>query len=520
MQAAIIFGCSTVGLNAMFAYVKKLKVKVNTMTIIVNAYRLLFSTASAIALLLQQTDVAFYIFIAGCATYTVNIPIVRLKIRLNKTDKVNISLIADSFFFAPILLAFMYVNDKSYIRFIEFLNNCPKMSKILNLIEATEYQSKVTAFNPIIVYLFTILEFFCSTYPSVKFSRKTLISSYTKTYTTLLALFYALAGSANFDFTMQPLFYKITTKKFLVNIPDYLLLNSVVINLVHFFFGLIPANWYANTLSIINLICGATAIVYQYRNLTKPLLILTPVFILVGQFADLFDGKAAQKYGSTPNGEMFDDVADFFSFGLATGMFVYKVVRYDLLLSNIVAIALSLLYVCLITFRLVRFVVNKRKAGIKTGVACFEGCPSPAVACLVIIVSCLVELLIIDKKFDLLYLRIFYIAFVIFAGYMAASTIKYAHLGRGIMAKKSFSSKVVGLYGAYFFICLFKAFVDKHYEPCLIVSFVGMFVYMISPFFAEKLGLLGSTNEIQETEYIKRGNKKDDDKREDTGDSM
>ena len=55
-----------------------------------------------------------------------------------------------------------------------------------------------------------------------------------------------------------------------------------------------------------------------------------PTFVLIGQFADLFDGRAADKWGSTPHGEIFDDVADFTSFGLATGLFVFKVMTVDL----------------------------------------------------------------------------------------------------------------------------------------------------------------------------------------------
>lgn len=42
------------------------------------------------------------------------------------------------------------------------------------------------------------------------------------------------------------------------------------------------------------------------------------------------------------------------------------------------ALALVILYILAILYRLIRFVVNKRKAGIKTGVKYFEGYPSPA----------------------------------------------------------------------------------------------------------------------------------------------
>jgi len=95
------------------------------------------------------------------------------------------------------------------------------------------------------------------------------------------------------------------------------------------------------------------------------------MFIMAGQFADLFDGRAAERWGSTKHGELFDDIADFVSFSLATGFLIFRVSTNDLELPPVVGILYGVFYAGCIVYRLIRFVVNKRKEGLVTGVKYF-----------------------------------------------------------------------------------------------------------------------------------------------------
>ena len=81
-------------------------------------------------------------------------------------------------------------------------------------------------------------------------------------------------------------------------------------------FKLIPNYWYANILSLMNLVCGLAGC-WVILTGRPPVYALGLVFL--GQFLDLFDGRAAERWGSTPKGEVFDDVADGTSFGLTVG---------------------------------------------------------------------------------------------------------------------------------------------------------------------------------------------------------
>ncbi len=120
-------------------------------------------------------------------------------------------------------------------------------------------------------------------------------------------------------------------------------------------FKLVPNYWYANILSIMNLFCGLAGcwVVLSGRPLVYAL-----GLVFLGQFLDLFDGRAAERWGSTPKGELFDDVADGTSFGLTTGLIAAA--SFSHLWPGIV---LGCLYVGATVYRLIRFVVEKRKAG-------------------------------------------------------------------------------------------------------------------------------------------------------------
>ncbi|TRO78779.1 CDP-alcohol phosphatidyltransferase family protein [Desulfuromonas acetexigens] len=226
-------------------------------------------------------------------------------------------------------------------------------------------------------------------------------------------------------------------------------------------FKLVPNYWYANILSIMNLVCGLAGC-YVLLAGHPPVYALGLVFL--GQFLDLFDGRAAERWGSTPRGEVFDDVADGTSFGLTVGLMValsFPTLGVGLIIGG--------LYLAAVVYRLVRFVVEKRKAGVLGGVGTFSGMPSPAGALLagtscVFIPSPLINGII-----------------VLVTSALMVSRVPYAHFGRTILPKipKIVRVLVLGL----FLFMLALGFRRDEYTAPLLISLVAALAYLISPLF-------------------------------------
>ena len=129
------------------------------------------------------------------------------------------------------------------------------------------------------------------------------------------------------------------------------------------------------------------------------------------------DGRAAQRWGSTPKGEVFDDVADGTSFGLTVGLIIATS------FSNLwVGVVIGGLYLAAVVYRLVRFLVEKRKAGITGGVTTFSGMPSPAGALIAGVTCVLIPGLVSGLV-------------VIATSLLMVSRVPYAHFGRAILPR-------------------------------------------------------------------------------------
>lgn len=225
-------------------------------------------------------------------------------------------------------------------------------------------------------------------------------------------------------------------------------------------FKLIPNYWYANILSLMNLVCGLAGC-WVILTGKPPVYALGLVFL--GQFLDLFDGRAAQRWGSTPRGEIFDDVADGTSFGLTVGLIVATS------FANIwIGGAIGVFYLAAVVYRLVRFVVEKRKAGIAGGVTAFSGMPSPGGALLAgttcVLMPGLVSGLI-----------------VIATSLLMVSRVPYAHFGRSVLPKIPKVVRVLFL-GVFLFLLALGVRRDQYTIP-LIISFVAALAYLASPLF-------------------------------------
>ncbi len=226
-------------------------------------------------------------------------------------------------------------------------------------------------------------------------------------------------------------------------------------------FKVVPNYWYANILSIMNLLCGLAGC---WVVLTGRPLVYALGLVFLGQFLDLFDGRAAERWGSTPKGELFDDVADGTSFGLTTGLIAAASFTHLW-----VGIVLGGVYVGATVYRLVRFVVEKRKQGILGGVTTFSGMPSPAAA-LMVGTTCV--LIANDATSGII---------ISVTALLMISRVPYAHFGRSILPKIPKVVRVLTL-GTFLFLLALGAHRDQYTVP-LLIAFATAVGYMVSPLF-------------------------------------
>ncbi len=125
------------------------------------------------------------------------------------------------------------------------------------------------------------------------------------------------------------------------------------------FTSLIP-----NGLSVLNLIFGLLSILSSINgNFTNAAL-----FILLGMFADAFDGKLARRFQAVSDiGKEFDSLADLVNFGVAGSILIYQ--KY--LTGMQYGIIIPVLALVCTALRLARFNIDSNPAY-------FTGLPSPA----------------------------------------------------------------------------------------------------------------------------------------------
>lgn len=159
------------------------------------------------------------------------------------------------------------------------------------------------------------------------------------------------------------------------NIYKVSLYGAVILAFCSTFFKIIPNYWYANILSILNLICGISGIVLIVFY-SQPVLAFGLVFL--GQFLDMFDGRAAERWGSTPRGEILDDMADGTNFGGTISLLVFYALD-----KSVWGAILGSIYFIATAYRLYRFLIHKRRDKAEGGMKVFEGMPAPAAALIV-----------------------------------------------------------------------------------------------------------------------------------------
>jgi CDP-diacylglycerol--serine O-phosphatidyltransferase len=192
-----------------------------------------------------------------------------------------------------------------------------------------------------------------------------------------------------------------------------LAISCTVLAFLSLYCKAIPDNWYANSLTLCNFLCGAAAIWQVAAGHPVRAFIL----VFLGQFFDLFDGRMARKFGSTRYGAVFDDIADGTSFGLAIGCLIV-----DQLDRTPLAWCIGLLYFFCVVYRLIRFL----KPTVKLPPGIFQGYPSPGGAMLAgasVLMFCNEEKMHFPEIGAIL---------VLVASFLMISSIPYRHFGQRI----------------------------------------------------------------------------------------
>lgn len=135
----------------------------------------------------------------------------------------------------------------------------------------------------------------------------------------------------------------------------------------------------ADVISVINALCGFTALLMIYHNNSA----LAFSFILLALLADGIDGTIARKTRKSELGEFLEAMADMISLGVAPALFIYH--RYYLVFSSNQLLSL-LLFCTLIIFlsfailRLASFHIIKKETS-------FIGLPASASTIILIVLS-------------------------------------------------------------------------------------------------------------------------------------
>jgi CDP-diacylglycerol--serine O-phosphatidyltransferase len=223
-----------------------------------------------------------------------------------------------------------------------------------------------------------------------------------------------------------------------LQIPDFsaqMLYVCIILSISSSVFKIIANRFYADILSILNLLCGITGLFWVFQGRY----VYAAIAILAGQIFDLFDGRMAEKHGGTKFGPWLDDVADLVSFGLCPGLLI--ILKGNLELPSFI---FGIFYFIAVGFRLWRFLVrDKHDKTLPAGF--FNGLPSPAGA-MVALGACLFwnNLWIIG-------------AVILLTSYLLVSHIRFVHFGRVILRR--FSRTFIVVFG--FIVVLTIAYLIK-----------------------------------------------------------
>ena len=250
-------------------------------------------------------------------------------------------------------------------------------------------------------------------------------------------------------------------------VANVLMYACIILAALSCYCKIVPDNWYANTLTLANFVCGIVGIYHASQHHY----ILSLVFVFIGQFFDLYDGRLARKFGSTKRGALFDDIADATSFGLAIGMIIFNGLRYGesgrTIINTPVAAIITLFYLACLIYRLYRFI--KPTKSMPKGI--FQGMPSPAGAMLA------GSALLAAHEIDLTAAYITAAIIVIAASSLMISNVPYSHFGQTIWTYWPRFAKMI----FFIFVIIITVFAIalKHYRASFIWICFGFALFYV-----------------------------------------
>jgi len=256
-----------------------------------------------------------------------------------------------------------------------------------------------------------------------------------------------------------------------LRVPDFttqIVQLCIIMSVASIAFKAIPNRFYADILSILNLLCGILGITLVLRGHY----VLAALAILAGQVFDLFDGRMAVKHGGTRFGPWLDDIADLTSFGLCPALLILMLGKLKLY-----AFGLAILYFSAVAYRLLRFLL-KDKLNKDIPYGAFNGLPSPAGALVALGTS--------------LFWKDTWISWIIIfmTSYLLVSHVRFVHFGRIILPR--IPRVVVILLG--FLVVLVAAYLIKVRDPRMLGG-----VLMTLSFFYVACGNCKVANKILDT---------------------
>ena len=258
--------------------------------------------------------------------------------------------------------------------------------------------------------------------------------------------------------------------KLFFNPTNLLMVCVIFLAISSIFFRFVPNYQYGNVLSFTNFFCGIGGIVLVI--VSKENIIYAFLLVFLGQFLDLYDGRAVRKWGGTLRGELYDDIADGTNFGGTISLIIFATV------SNLyLAIFLMTIYFTFTVYRLYYFIINKRKENIaKTqAVEVFQGLPTPASASFVgSSLILLVKYQMIFSEKIILFLQAF---IVIFASLLMVSKIPYIHFAQKILPKVSNTIKAISM--IFIILLLLWSFDNMNFVYLIYFLFTCTMLYLV-----------------------------------------
>ena len=259
-----------------------------------------------------------------------------------------------------------------------------------------------------------------------------------------------------------------------------LTIAATLLGFLSFYCKIIPDIWYANSFTLANFLCGLAAIACAftaYRTDKLKYYIICYVLVFVGQFFDLFDGRMARKYGSTPHGPIFDDIADATSFGLGIASLIFCNLAFsEDWISPWAAAVIAIFYAGCLFYRLYRFLHPTRE--MPKGV--FQGMPAPAGAILA------GSSVLFATLFNHPAAGVFAAVMVVGTSLLMISNVPYRHFGQVLWPAMPRGLKMLIFIMMIFFVCF--TFAHKCYRPafvwwCFGISLAYAFYGINWPFF-------------------------------------